>query len=99
MAEGLTDDEQGSFRSRRRCVNQIFIVKQIGESVRRHERKSLRCMLVLWIQRRHVTRLKGKPYGRCSECMMWIGKYKMKLRVCMLQVKGVEVKFSRSIVK
>ena len=28
---GLTDDEQGSFRAGRRCLDQIFTLKQIGE--------------------------------------------------------------------
>ena len=31
MTEGLIDDEQGGFRTGRGCVDQIFILKQIGE--------------------------------------------------------------------
>ena len=31
VTEGLIDDEQGGFRARRGCVDQIFTLKQIGE--------------------------------------------------------------------
>ena len=31
VIEGLTDDEQGGFRSGRGCVDQIFTLKQIVE--------------------------------------------------------------------
>ena len=31
MTGGLTDDEQGAFRVGRKCVVQIFTLKQIGE--------------------------------------------------------------------
>ena len=31
VTEGLIDDDQGSFRAGRGCVDQIFILKQIGE--------------------------------------------------------------------
>ena len=34
VIEGLTGDEQGCFRSGRRCVDQIFPLNQIGEKVR-----------------------------------------------------------------
>ena len=34
MTRGLIDDEQGGFRAGRRCVDQIFILKQIGEKAR-----------------------------------------------------------------
>ena len=38
MTEGLIDDEQGAFIVRRRCVDQIFSLKQIDE---KHGRKSI----------------------------------------------------------
>ena len=31
VTEGLIDDEQGVFRAGRGCVEQIFLLKQIGE--------------------------------------------------------------------
>ena len=31
---GLIEDEQGDFKAGRRCVNQIFTLKQIGEKAR-----------------------------------------------------------------
>ena len=34
MSEGLIGDEQGGFRARRGCVDQIFTLKQVGEKVR-----------------------------------------------------------------
>ena len=34
MTGGLIDDEQGGFRAGRRCVDQIFTLKQIGEKTR-----------------------------------------------------------------
>ena len=47
VTEGLTDDKQeGSFRSGKVCVYQIFILK-----VRKHVRKHEGCMWVLWIWR------------------------------------------------
>ena len=58
---GLTGDEQGVFRAGKVCVDQIFTLKYMGEYVRE---KNIKCMLVLWISRRHITRLKGKHYGR-----------------------------------
>ena len=36
---GLIDDEQGGFRAGRECVDQIFILKQIGEKAREKQRK------------------------------------------------------------
>ena len=47
--EGLIDDEQEGFRAGRRCVDQIFTLKQIGEKARE---KNLECMWVLWTWRR-----------------------------------------------
>ena len=35
MTEGLTDDEQGGFRSWRGCVAQIFILKQMYEKAQK----------------------------------------------------------------
>ena len=32
---GLIDDEQGSFREGRGCVDQIFTLRQIGEKARK----------------------------------------------------------------
>ena len=34
MTEGLIVDEQGGFRARRGCVDQIFTLKQINEKAR-----------------------------------------------------------------
>ena len=34
MKRRLTEDEQGSFRAGRGCVDQIFILKKIGEKAR-----------------------------------------------------------------
>ena len=42
MTGGLIDDEQGSFRARKKYVDQIFTLKQIGEKVR----KNVECMWV-----------------------------------------------------
>ena len=38
MTGGLTDDEQGSFREGKGCVDQIFTLKQIGEKARKKKR-------------------------------------------------------------
>ena len=35
----MTDDEQGGFRAGRRCVDHIFILKQIGEKAREKKRR------------------------------------------------------------
>ena len=37
--EGLIDDEQGWFREGRGCVDQIFILKHIGEKARGSKRR------------------------------------------------------------
>ena len=34
MTEGLIDDDQGGFKAWRGCVDQILIVKQMGEKAR-----------------------------------------------------------------
>ena len=34
VTRGLIHDEQGDFRAMRRCVDQIFTLKQIGEKAR-----------------------------------------------------------------
>ena len=34
VTEGLTDDEQGGFRVGRKCIDQIFTLKQKGEEAR-----------------------------------------------------------------
>ena len=45
MTEGLTDDEEGSFRAGRVYVDQIFTLKQIGEKAREKKRRAyLRCV-------------------------------------------------------
>ena len=31
MTEGMIDDEKGEFRARKRCVDQIFTLMQIGK--------------------------------------------------------------------
>ena len=36
---GLIDDEQRGFRAGRRCVDQIFTLKQIGEKAREKKRE------------------------------------------------------------
>ena len=36
---GLIDNEQGDFRTRRRCVDQIFTLKQIGVKAREKKRR------------------------------------------------------------
>ena len=51
MTEGLIDDEQGGFKSGRGCVDQIFILKEIGEKACE---KSKGCIWVFWISRRHM---------------------------------------------
>ena len=42
---GLIDDEQSDFRAGRRCVEQIFTLKQISEKAR--EKKNAECMWLL----------------------------------------------------
>ena len=49
VTEGLIDDKQGGFRTGKGCVDQIFILKQIGEKAREKKRSGLR---VLWTRRR-----------------------------------------------
>ena len=39
MTGGLIDDEQGSFREGRGCVDQIFTLNQISEKAREKKRK------------------------------------------------------------
>ena len=39
VTEGLIDDEQGGFRARSGCVDQIFTLKQIGERAREKQFK------------------------------------------------------------
>ena len=39
MTLGLNDDEQGGFRAGRRCVDQIFTLKQIGKKAREKKRR------------------------------------------------------------
>ena len=39
MTGGLIDDEQGGFREGRRCVDQVFTLKQISEKAREKKRK------------------------------------------------------------
>ena len=39
VTRGLIDNEQGSFREGRGCVDQIFKLKQIGEKAREKKRK------------------------------------------------------------
>ena len=41
LTEGLTDDEQGSFRAGRGCVDQIFTIMEIGEKARETKMKSV----------------------------------------------------------
>ena len=38
MSGGLIDDEQGSFKAGRGCLDQIFTLKQIGEKAREKKR-------------------------------------------------------------
>ena len=38
MTEGLTDDEEGGFRARKGCVDQIFSLKKIGEKAQEKKR-------------------------------------------------------------
>ena len=42
----MINDEYGDFRSRRLCVDQLFILKQIGEKTRE---KKFRVYVGLWI--------------------------------------------------
>ena len=62
MTGGLIDDEHRDFRAGRGCIDQIFILKQIGEKA---QEKNVECMWVLWSWRRHMIVLIGKLYGRC----------------------------------
>ena len=39
VSEGLTDDEQGGFRSGKGCVGQIFTLNQIDEKAGEKKRK------------------------------------------------------------
>ena len=39
LGESCTDDEEGGFRAQRGCVDQIFILKQIGEKAREKKRR------------------------------------------------------------
>ena len=38
LTEGLIDDEQGGFRARSRCEDQIFTLKQVGQKGREKNR-------------------------------------------------------------
>ena len=44
---GLIDDEQGGFRGGRRCVDQIFTLKQIGEKEREKKHRVYVCFIDL----------------------------------------------------
>ena len=44
MTDGLIDDVQGGFVAGKRCVDQIFTLKQIGEKA---SKKNVECMWVL----------------------------------------------------
>ena len=59
VTEGLTDDEQRGFRAGRGCVNQIFILKHVGEKAR--EKK---CRVYLWTWRRLMIVSIGIHYGK-----------------------------------
>ena len=63
--EGLIDDEHGGFRTRRRCLYQIFILKQKGEKVR--EKKCSVYVMIMDLEKAYVG-LIGKYYGRYLEC-------------------------------
>ena len=39
MTGCVINDEQGGFREEKGCVNQIFILKQIGEKARENKRR------------------------------------------------------------
>ena len=46
---GLIDDEQGGFRVERRCVDQFFTLKQIGEKARQiWRRRAIGLIRKLW---------------------------------------------------
>ena len=43
----MTDDEEGDFRAGSGCVDQIFILKQIGEKARDKKRRIYVCFMDL----------------------------------------------------
>ena len=61
VIEGLTDDEQGGFRSGRGCVDQIFTQKQIGEKARG---KNIECTWSLCTWRRRLEGSIAKHYNK-----------------------------------
>ena len=53
-------DEQGGFRARKGCVNQIFMLKQIGEKARDKKRRVYVGFIDL-----------GKAYDRVKKKALW----------------------------
>ena len=60
MIKDLIDDEQGCFRVRRRCVDQIFILMQIGKKVR--EKKCKLYMVFIDLE---------KTYDKVNRKFLW----------------------------
>ena len=60
--EGLINNQQGDFRVRKGCVDQISALKQIGEEAPENECRVY--VYVLWIWRRHMLGSIGRHYSK-----------------------------------
>ena len=68
VIEGLIDDKQGGFRSWRGCVNQIFILKQIGKYAREKNRR-------VYVRFMNLEKTYDRVNREALECMMRVANF------------------------
>ena len=62
MTEGLIDDEKWSFRSEKGCINQVFTLRKIGESISEKKQVIIVCED---LGGKRMLGLIGKLFCRC----------------------------------
>ncbi len=72
VTERKVSKGQGSFRKGRGCVDETFSMKRL---VKEYLGKLKSCMQLLWILRRHMTRLTEKLCGVSCISMVWVDSY------------------------